>query len=262
MVFKKMLAALGVGGPSVDTVLSTHAVTPGGVLTGQINITGGDNDTVIEYVSVGLVTRVEVESGDNEYASNVEFHTVRLTGSFTLAAGASHSLPFRIDVPWETPITSVYGQHLAGMTMGVRTELSVAKAVDKTDLDPVSIAPLPTHEAILAAFSQLGFRFSRADLEQGHIRGTQQTLPFYQEIEFFPSGNYASKFRQLEVTFITGPQGIDVILEFDKRGFLGGSTDTFSSYRIGHGDPSSANWPAIVDGWISQAVNKRGSFSF
>ena len=30
MVFKKMLAAFGVGGPSVDTVLATPVVQPGG----------------------------------------------------------------------------------------------------------------------------------------------------------------------------------------------------------------------------------------
>jgi sporulation-control protein len=258
VVFKKMLAALGVGGPSVDTVLGTHTVTPGGVLTGSVNITGGDHETAIEYVSVGLVTRVEVESGDQEYSSNVEFHTVRLTGPFTLAAGANHSLPFSVEVPWETPITTVYGQQLHGMTMGLRTELSVAKAVDKTDLDPVSIAPLPVHEAILGAFSQLGFRFSRADLEKGHIGGTQQRLPFYQEIEFYASGPYSSKFAHLEVTFITSPQSTDVVLEFDKRGFLGSTSESYSTYRVNNAEAATVNWQAVVDGWVSQAINKRG----
>jgi len=33
------------------------------------------------------------------------------------------------------------------------------------------------------AFGQLGYGFKSADLELGHIRGTGQTLPFYQDIE-------------------------------------------------------------------------------
>ena len=60
---------------------------------------------------------------------------MHLTGSFTLAAGAQQALPFSVEVPWETPVTRFYGTPLHGMTMGVRTELSVAKSVDKTDID-------------------------------------------------------------------------------------------------------------------------------
>ncbi|HCT81473.1 MAG TPA: sporulation protein [Micromonosporaceae bacterium] len=260
MVFKKMLAALGVGGPSVDTVLAAPSVQPGGKLTGQVNIKGGDHDTVIEYVSLGLVTRVEVESGDSEYSKNMEFHRIHVAGSFTLPAKTTQSLPFTMDIPWETPITSVYGQHLHGMTMGVHTELSVAKAVDKTDLDPLQIQPLPVHEAILDAFLRLGFRFSRADLERGQIYGLHQTLPFYQEIEFYPSPAYSGRIRQLELTFVTSPTGIEVVLEFDKRGFLGGSHDSFSRYQVRHDQAANTDWVQVVEGWVRQAVDKHSSF--
>lgn len=56
------------------------------VLRPYPNIKGGDHDTVIEYVSLGLVTRVEVESGDSEYSMNMEFHRIHVAGSFTLPA--------------------------------------------------------------------------------------------------------------------------------------------------------------------------------
>ncbi len=259
MVFKKMLAKLGVGGPSVDTVLASPITRPGGQVTGHVHVKGGDHDTQIEYVSLGLITRVEVESGDHDYSKDVEFHRVHVAGAFALPAGATHSLPFSFDVPWETPITSFYGQHLHGMTMGVRTELSVAKAVDKTDLDPLQIQPLPTHEALLEAFLRLGFRFARADLERGHIHGLHQTLPFYQEIEFFPAPAYASRVRQVEVTFVTSPTGVDVVLEFDKRGFLGSSHDTFSRYHVRHDQVGTADWASVVDGWVREAISKHGS---
>ncbi|MDI1465719.1 sporulation protein [Catellatospora sp. KI3] len=261
MVFKRMLSALGVGGPSVDTVLSTPVVRPGGVLAGQVHIRGGERDNHIEYVSIGLVTRVEVEHGDSEYGSTVEFQHVRLTGPFTLAAGANQVLPFQLEIPWEAPVTAFYGTPLRGMTMGVHTELSVANAVDKTDLDPVAIEPLPLQAEIMEAFTRLGFQFARADLERGRIHGVHQTLPFYQEIEFYPSPAYSGRMRQLELTFVTGPQGMDVVLEFDKRGFAGGH-DTFSRHHVSHADAGRTDWTAVIDGWLRQALERHGAHGY
>lgn len=218
MVFKKMLSAFGVGGPSVDTVLTNPNTRPGLTLEGQVNLQGGDAPANVEQVVVSLVTRVEIEGGDTEYAGVMEFHRLPVSGAFQLAPKQQLSLPFQLPVPWETPITDVYGQRLRGMTMGLRTELAIARAVDKGDLDQVNVHPLPVHERILEAFQRLGFRFKHADLERGHIRGTQQTLPFYQEIEFFASPQYASTINEVELTFVTSPHGVEVILECDKRG--------------------------------------------
>lgn len=54
------------------------------------------------------------------------------------------------------------------------------------DLDEVAVHPLPAQERILEAFAWLGFRFARADIEHGGLYGVRQTLPLYQEIEFYP----------------------------------------------------------------------------
>ena len=88
-------------------------------------------------------------------------------------------MPFRQVLPWETPITAVYGQPLPGRVMGMRTEVAIAKAVDKGDLDAVYVNPLPVQQRILDAFAQLGFGFKGADLEYGRIAGVAQTLPFF-----------------------------------------------------------------------------------
>jgi sporulation-control protein len=65
----------------------------------------------------------------------------------------------------------------------VEAEHEVKGAKDKGDLDQLTAGPLPAQEAVLEAFGQLGFGFTSADLELGHINGTGQTLPFCQEIE-------------------------------------------------------------------------------
>ena len=253
MVFKKMMRAFGAGGPTVDTVLANPNTRPGLTLDGQVQIVGGDHEVTIEHVALGLVTGVEE-------AGFVEFHRIPVAGTFRLAAGERRSLPFSFPMPWETPVTDFYGQRLRGMTMGLRTELAVAKAVDKGDLDEVAVHPLPAQEKILAAFAALGFRFARADLEHGAIRGVRQTLPFYQEIEFYPAPQFAGSINEVEVTFVADPEGVDVILEFDKRGgFMTEGHDSYGRFRVSHASVESTDWTAVVEGWVRQAADQYSS---
>ncbi len=256
MVFKKMLSALGVGGPSVDTVLANPNVRPGETLTGQVNLLGGEAAADIEQIAIGLVTRVEV----GEHAGVMEFHRQVVSGPLQLAPKQPLSIPFQLPVPWETPVTAVYGQRLHGMTMGLRTELAIARAVDKGDLDEIYVHPLPVQERILEAFGQLGFRFKKADVERGMIHGVHQTLPFYQEVEFFAAPQYAQTVNEVELTFVTNPHGVDVVLECDKRGgFLTPGQDVFGRYQVGHAEAERADWAQVVDGWLQETIGRFGA---
>ncbi|GIJ79046.1 sporulation-control protein [Micromonospora phaseoli] len=256
MVFKKMLSALGVGGPSVDTVLANPNTRPGLALDGQVNLLGGEAPASIEQIAIGLVTRVEI----GEQAGVMEFHRQVVSGPLQLAAKQALSIPFQLPMPWETPITAVYGQRLHGMSLGLRTELAVARAVDKGDLDEINVHPLPVQERILEAFLQLGFRFKKADLERGLIHGVQQMLPFYQEIEFFAAPQYAQTINELELTFVTNPHGVDVVLECDKRGgFMVPGQDVFGRYQVAHTDAERSDWMQVVDGWLQETIGRFGS---
>ncbi|MEU8765142.1 sporulation protein [Streptomyces sp. NPDC048659] len=259
MVFKRLLGSLGVGGPAVDTVLDPGPVVPGGVLSGHVQLTGGDVDFTIEHVTLELVARVETEHEDGESEGALVFHRHVVGGQFTLAAGEHRGVPFSFPVPWETPITELYGQGL-GIVLGVRTELGVASARDKSDLDPLTVRPLPVQEAVLEALGQLGFGFKSADLERGHIGGTGQQLPFYQEIELTPSPRYAHEVNEIELTFLAGPAGVEVVLEADKRGGLfSGGQDVLTRYTVGHHEAARPDWNTEVDGWIRRLVENRGA---
>ncbi|GAA3741298.1 sporulation protein [Micromonospora maritima] len=261
MVFKRLMQAMGVGGPSVETVLANPNCRPGGQLEGRVHVVGGDHPVDVSWVALGLVTRVEVESGDSEYDTNQEFGRAQVTGPFRLDPGQRYDVPFRFQVPWETPLTDLYGQHLHGMTMGLRTELEVARAVDKGDLDAVSVHPLPAQERLLEALLRLGFRFARADVERGHIYGVRQQLPFYQEIEFYPAPQYAGAMNQLEVTFVTDPHQVQVVLEMDKRGGLfTEGRDAFGRFTVDHATADRTDWAAQLDGWLRQSLSRRGLF--
>ncbi|MCP3766241.1 MULTISPECIES: sporulation protein [Streptomyces] len=260
MAFKKLLASLGAGGASVETVLHEVNVVPGGVVQGEVRIQGGSVNQRIEGLSVGLQAKVEVESGDEEYKQNIEFATSRLGGAFELEAGAVHAVPFGLEIPWETPITMIDGQPLRGMNIGVTTELAIARAVDSGDLDPIHVHPLPVQKAILDAFIQLGFRFKSADMERGHVRGTRQRLPFYQEIEFFPPQQYHG-LQQVELTFVADDQAMDVVLEMDKKpGLFSEGSDTFRSFKVGLNDYQGTDWAAYLNQWLSEVGSKRNWF--
>ncbi|MEZ7153995.1 sporulation protein [Streptomyces sp. MAD19A] len=256
MVFKRLLGSLGVGGPTVDTVLDPGAVRPGGTLTGQVHLEGGQADFDIEHITLELVARVEAEHAEGESEGVVAFERFTVGGGFRLASGRRHDVPFTVTLPWETPVTELHGQHL-GIALGVRTELAVAGARDKGDLDQLSIAPLPVQEAVLEAFGQLGFGFRSADLEYGHIAGTGQRLPFYQEIELTPAPQYAHQVNEIEVTFLANAGGVEVVLEADKRGGLfSGGHDALTRFTVGHHE--SHDWTAEVDAWVRQLTERHG----
>lgn len=261
MVFKKMLASLGAGAAEVETVLHESNVQPGGVVQGEVNLKGGSVEQDIEEVRVELVARVEVESGDSEFQTDVPFYGKPLTGKFELDDDDRHRIPFSLEVPVETPITTVFGQYLRGMAVGVRTVVAIESGVDQTDLDPITVHALPAQQAFLDAFGQLGFRFMRADLEQGRLRGVPQTLPFYQEIEFAPSPQYAGAMKQVEVTFIAGPQALEVILEVDKRGgvFTEGR-DTYERFSVDYATVAQTDWAEQLQGWLGEVGRRRGIF--
>lgn len=258
MVFKRLLGAIGVGGPSVDTVLDDGAVLPGGVLSGRVRMVGGTSAAEIEHVTLELVARVEAEGGDGEREGLVAFHRATVDGGFRLAEGQEREVPFGLPLPWETPMTELHGQSL-GVVLGVRTELAVAGAKDKGDLDPLRVRPLPLQEAVLEAFGQLGYGFTGADLELGHINGTSQSLPFYQEIELSPPPSLAHALQEVEVTFLATPVGMEVVVEADKRGGpLSAGGDVVHRFTVAHQDLERMDWPAAVDSWVRGMVERRG----
>ncbi|GAB2454682.1 sporulation protein [Streptomyces incanus] len=287
MVFKRLLGSPGVGGPSVETVLEPGPVRPGGTLAGQVRLVGGDTVFDVEQVALELVARVRDGAGGRGVA--VSFERFAIGGGFRLDEGETRTVPFGVTLPWETPVTELDGREL-GVQLGLRTELAVAGArapdvaLDRdtgldpdpapdpdpdTDpdlglgLDPLGVGPLPAQEAILGAFRRLGYGLRSAGLEHGRIGGTGQRLPFHQEIGLTPAPPYADRVEEIELTFLTHPGGIDVVLEADKRG--GGNAngddsghDALSRFTVGHDD--ARDWATEVDGWVRELVEHREAY--
>ncbi|MEV4342799.1 sporulation protein [Streptomyces sp. NPDC049590] len=260
MVFKRLLGAIGAGGPSVDTVLDGGAALPGGALTGRVLLRGGGSAVDIEHIGLELLARVEAEHAEGESEGSVVFERFTVGGGFRLGEEEARELPFSVPLPWETPVTELHGQAL-GIVLGVRTEVAVAGARDKGDLDPLAVRPLPVQEAVLEAFGGLGFGFRSADLEYGRIGGTGQQLPFYQEIELTPAPQYAHAMNELELTFLASSAGVEIVLEADKRGgpFSSGH-DALTRFTVRHEDARAVDWQAEVDGWIRRMTEHHDAY--
>src|SRR5689334_15329747 len=188
-MFQKVLASFGSGGAKVDAQLLDRSVRPGGTLHGEVLLHGGQVDQEVESLAVTLLARVETAAnGKPPELTDLPFQTVQLAGRELVRAGAQITVPFEVQLPWETPITTVFGKYLTGMAVGLQTNLNLAGSmVDPQDVDAVAIEPLPAQHRLLDAFSRLGFQFSRASLEKNRVDGVDQQLPFFQEIHFTPS---------------------------------------------------------------------------
>jgi sporulation-control protein len=257
MAFRGMMARLGSGGARVETVLDRPETTPGGAVTGTVHVVGGNLAQDVTEVRVALQATVEVESGDSSWREEATFGTAAVAGAGRLEPGQRSQVPFSLPVPWQCPITAIDGWHLRGMRVGLRTRVDLPGSVDPGDLDPVTVLPLPVQRTVLQALDGLGFAFRGADVEKGRIRGSE--LPFYQEVEFAPPSGLRGRVNELEVTFLADPQGVDVVLEVDRRGgLLSEGRDVGGPLRLSHSDTDVRAVAAHLDAAVRQLGARRG----
>ncbi|MFD5830746.1 sporulation protein [Lentzea sp. NPDC060358] len=257
-MFNRMLSAFGIGGPSVDTVLDSPHAVPGQPVTGQVRIRGGSSDAEIGQVVLSLVTRVEGGGfsfgHDDERGDGAEFFRSVVQQGLRVPAGQLVPVPFQLVLPWETPITAVGGSALPGMSVGVRTELVIAGARDKGDLDTVLVGPLPSQNKVLDAFGQLGFSFRGTSVGTGHLPGVSHELGCYQELAFFPPGQFAGRVGQVDLTFVATEHVLHVILEADRRGGFSSGGDTTGHLRVSHQEAQTTDWASAIDAWLTQVA--------
>jgi sporulation-control protein len=268
-MFQKVLASFGQGGAKVDAVLLDRSVRPGGPLRGQVMLVGGQVNQDVEGLGITLLARVE-QADDKGQVEPVDlpFQNVNLASNTVVQAGQQLTVPFEIQLPWETPITTVLGKHLTGMAIGLQSNLDLSgSVVDPQDIDAVLIEPLPPQHRILDALSRLGFQFKSAGLEKSKITGLDQQLPFYQEIRFTPSPAFAPVFNELAVTFLAKSGAMQVILDVDKRVRVGKGTgfgtqgrSFIGAFPVDYARIGATNWEQQIEGWLREVARPRAIF--
>lgn len=215
-----------------------------------------------------LLARVTLPDERRPGVEDLEFGTQQLAGNERIGPGQQVRIPFEVALPWETPISSVFGKPLNGMAVGLQTSLDIANSVtDPVDVDTAAIEPLPAQKRILDAFSRIGFVFREAVLERGRINGAVQQLPFFQEIRFTPSPRFAPVFTSVAVTFLSSASETQVVLEVTKRvrvsksgGFGGRGQEFLGLFKVDHAALERVKWEPQLEGWLHEVAKARGIF--
>ncbi|MDQ7909331.1 sporulation protein [Phytohabitans sp. ZYX-F-186] len=248
MVFKKLLAGLGLGGVEVDTVLSPHPARPGGVLSGEVNLRA-KSDAEITAIDLILVA--------NGAAGEIELSRFPVTSGLRLAGGSRQAVPFSVPVPEHTPFTVLYGQSLPGLTLGVRTQVTVASGSAKGDFDPVAVEASPVQQHIVDALGTIGCRFVRTEIRPGHLVGLPMAavhaVTFYAPV---PEGQAPGPHvPQLVFALAPRPDGLTVAVELASRP---GQPDV---HQLASGDverlsATGDGWVTEVDRWLVRAFER------
>ncbi len=226
MVFRKLFAAVGVGGGDIETTLAEDAFMLGTPVSGTIALTGGSVDQDINGITLEVGTRFETEREVvrererpdgyiEEYVALETVHHTRILAevtlgeSFTLAAGEEQSFDFTLEVPPWTPVT-VWAQRPATW---LRSELDIHRGRDDADRDPLVILPPPVMTDVFRIAEDLGFRLTEVSLEGRG--GSFRDQDFVQEFEFRAPAD--SGLEEAEFVFLWNGEGYDLLIQKDRR---------------------------------------------
>jgi len=206
---KKVLASIGIGNATVDTILERERVRPGETIGATVHVEGGDAEQTVERVDIDVETRFRGEEG-YEDATVESFH---LDG-FTIQPGESTDHETEVAIPYATPLTR------GDAEVWVDTDLEVSMAVDPEDKDRLEVVPTERMQAVFDAASDLGLSFRSADCEADPY-GRYVGRRFFQEFEFRPSGGpFAGDLDELELVFDPSPESLTVYAEVDRNAGL------------------------------------------
>lgn len=250
-MFKSLFKKLGFGNAKVDARLR-GPVTQGGMLEGDVFITGADEATTIDELYLKVVTEYTREADDYQKTESCMLAEHKLFDRFTVQAKEEKSIPFSIRIPFETPVT----------TMGynkvyLQTTLETSAIFDPNDTDPVEVRPHPHTEKIIRAIESLGFSLYKVDCEYTNRFGGR--YPFVQEFEFKPTGEFRSRLDELEAYLRPNDHGIDIVFQIDKRGgFFGeyfGTDESHAMVSLTEHDLQSPDLAANMRNFILQKMH-------
>ncbi len=251
MVFKRLLAGLGLGGVEADTVLPPQPAMAGGQLTGQVNLRA-KSDTDITAITLILVAQGRM--------GELELGRFQVAGMVRIPSGSQQSVPFSVPLPAHTPFTVLFEQNLPGMQLGVRTELAVASGKAKGDFDPVRVEAASVHQQIMDTLGLIGCRFVRTELRPGPATGLN--VPAAQAITFYapiPEGQQPGPhIPQITFTLVGADQGITVLAELTGRPGMPDRHE-LSAADIQGLTNTDGGWSGEVDRWLISTLDKLAS---
>ncbi|QLE86582.1 sporulation protein SpoOM [Shewanella sp. Scap07] len=223
-MLKKILASVGIGKATVDTLLLTPQLKAGEDFSVEVIIKGGDVEQQLNGLEFAIMAQAKAEQklGDEEvkYNKSVVLQSWKPMLNQTIGANETLSRQFKLNLHPEAPATRLFGQQIAKVWL--QTGLDIKNGIDGSDKDPLVIEPSNTQLAVLEMIENSGYRLYKTDIEAGGIRTREFSShqPCYQEYEFKPQSRSFFGARELEVTFVDNGAETGVLIEID-RAFVG-----------------------------------------
>ncbi|MEA5388808.1 sporulation protein [Haloarculaceae archaeon H-GB11] len=193
---KKVLASIGIGNASVDTVLDEETVRPGQEVKAEVHVDGGNAEQDVDRIELEVETRYLTEDEGYRDATVDRLH---LTDGFTIEPDSQQTFETTLSIPYATPLT------MGDARVWVDTDLEIPIAVDPEEEDPLDVKPTARMQAVFDAADDLGLSFRTADVEADPY-GRYVGRRFVQEFEFRPSGGeYRGDLDELEFVFDPSP---------------------------------------------------------
>lgn len=223
-MLKKLLASVGIGKATVDTILLVDHLRAGDAFPIEVVIRGGDVEQQINGLEFAIMASAKAETEINDtdvtYAKSVMLQHWAQPMDILIQPGETITESFELDLHPEVPATSLFGQQISKVWL--QTGLDIKSGIDGSDKDPLVILPSETQLAVLEFISNSGYRLFKSDIEAGGVQ-TQEFvshLNCYQEYEFKPESRSFFGARELEVTFVDNGRETGVLIEID-RAFVG-----------------------------------------
>lgn len=202
---KRVLSSIGIGAATVDTILPETELHPGGSVTAEVELSGGNTTQEIEGIYFALRAR---HAGDGDVDERV-LAEPRLAEAISLAPDDTRRVAVDLDLPLWTPITR------GETSVWLETGVAIDWARDPTDEDRIEVVPDAFVSALFEAVGALGFTPDWSGfVDPGYL----EDRPFAQAFGFRPTEEaIATDLDGLGLTVMPRAEDLRVVLAVDRR---------------------------------------------
>ena len=207
-MLKKLMASVGIGGATVETILTETAVQKGHDLTGVVLIKGGAVSQTISGIDLHIQTKYKKESNDTTYYVTTTVQKETIMNEFNIEPAQQKEIPFKIKLTNQLPFT------IGQTRLWLYTDLNIDSAVDAQDQDVLTILPSSGETLVLNAIKNLGGHLKESEIEERYISwlGHRQLV---QELDYRLTDSF--NVEEVEFCFLNETEeDITLSIEVDK----------------------------------------------
>jgi len=206
-IINKIMATVGIGSVSVDTIIENPSVSAGEEVSGYVTIKGGKIPQKIEDIYLYVMTKVEKENNKIKFSAKEKVQKVVIPVGQTIAKEDNLKLPFKFILNKQTPFSTMK------TPVWIHTGLDIKNVLDPKDNDSLRVNAGQYLQAVLDAFERLDLVIYRV---VNVVDFYDSSLPFLQQIEFRPTGSYKYEINYIKVMYILHEANLELVMHVSK----------------------------------------------